>query len=324
MMMTTTTKPTESVDLDRLTRYDHRGALMVPDQTGDYFLVPDVRAAVAQARASQPAPAQQTETPQQRPIAIVPFAQTIGRADGSVETHYFEGAKPERKVGADERALFEAHAKRKSLSIDCATVKGRRIYSNERTQAAANAWDARAALAQQSAGQPSNGEKAASWFNTLAECARLLGLPDDEPIPSGVLRAVQALTQPAGQPAPGAGQEPVADDRWQLVPKYSTLAMDDVLRDAGVRWPTRLWPAVLKVAPAAPVSAPSDERAAVADGFVLAPRKLTDEMRAAARHKLGFTQMYEAAIAAAPAAQEVEPDRPLGQRCDYDWDWNGQ
>jgi hypothetical protein len=32
------------------------------------------------------------------------------------------------------------------------------------------------------------------WFNVLLKCARLLDLPNDEPIPSGVLKAVEALT----------------------------------------------------------------------------------------------------------------------------------
>jgi hypothetical protein len=41
-------------ELDKLTRYDHRGCLMAPDQTGDYFLVPDVRNLLAQARATLP------------------------------------------------------------------------------------------------------------------------------------------------------------------------------------------------------------------------------------------------------------------------------
>lgn len=47
--MTTTHTQPAGCDLDSLTRYDHRGALMVPDQTGDYFLVPDVREAAARA-----------------------------------------------------------------------------------------------------------------------------------------------------------------------------------------------------------------------------------------------------------------------------------
>jgi len=38
-----------------------------------------------------------------------------------------------------------------------------------------------------------NLRKAAYWFNTLVACARALDLPDDEPIPSGVLRLVQNL-----------------------------------------------------------------------------------------------------------------------------------
>ncbi|WP_371763345.1 hypothetical protein [Massilia sp.] len=54
---------------------------------------------------------------------------------------------------ADELEQFEAHAKRKHLSTDGVTIRGQRVYSNEKTQAAANAWQARAALAQQ-AGAP--------------------------------------------------------------------------------------------------------------------------------------------------------------------------
>lgn len=34
------------------------------------------------------------------------------------------------------------------------------------------------------------------WFGILVKCARLLNLPTDEPIPSGVLRAVEKLTAP--------------------------------------------------------------------------------------------------------------------------------
>jgi hypothetical protein len=50
------------------------------------------------------------------------------------------------------------------------------------------------ALAQQGAAQaPLDASKAVYWFDMLAKCARLLDLPDDEPIPSGVLRAVEKL-----------------------------------------------------------------------------------------------------------------------------------
>jgi len=38
-----------------------------------------------------------------------------------------------------------------------------------------------------------NYSKAAYWFGVLAECARTLDLPADEPIPSGVLRLVQNM-----------------------------------------------------------------------------------------------------------------------------------
>ena len=51
--MTHSTTAAQPLDLDSL-RFDHRGALMVPDPTGDYILVPDVRALIAQARAAQP------------------------------------------------------------------------------------------------------------------------------------------------------------------------------------------------------------------------------------------------------------------------------
>lgn len=55
----------------------------------------------------------------------------------------------------------------------------------------------------------------------------------------------KAATQPAAQSAvavPGG---------WQLVPKYSTIEMDTLLHGEGVRFPTRMWQALLKVAPAA-------------------------------------------------------------------------
>lgn len=44
-------------------------------------------------------------------------------------------------------------------------------------------------------------EKAGHWFACLTECAKLLDLPDDEPIPSGVVKAVAALTAKAAHTA---------------------------------------------------------------------------------------------------------------------------
>lgn len=36
-------------------------------------------------------------------------------------------------------------------------------------------------------------KKDAHWFDTLSKCAKILDLPDDEPIPSGVLRRVTEI-----------------------------------------------------------------------------------------------------------------------------------
>lgn len=42
--------------------------------------------------------------------------------------------------------------------------------------------------------QPPDAGKAVYWFSVLVKCARLLDLPTDEPIPAGVLAAVERLT----------------------------------------------------------------------------------------------------------------------------------
>jgi hypothetical protein len=42
------------------------------------------------------------------------------------------------------------------------------------------------------------------WFSVLTKCARLLNLPPDEPIPSGVMRAVERLAAPEASTLPDA------------------------------------------------------------------------------------------------------------------------
>jgi hypothetical protein len=60
--------------------------------------------------------------------------------------------------------------------------------------------------------------KAVYWFGVLEKCARLLDLPNDEPIPSGVLRAVTDLVaQPGAGQAAQAGADETKDAaryRW--------------------------------------------------------------------------------------------------------------
>jgi hypothetical protein len=54
-------------------------------------------------------------------------------------------------------------------------------------------------------------EKGLYWFSCLVKCARLLGLTDDEPIPSSVVAAVERLTAAPAQPV-AAQAGPVALD----------------------------------------------------------------------------------------------------------------
>ena len=78
-------------------------------------------------------------------------------------------AEPSVTAG-DERALFKAHAKRQHLSTDGVTIKGRVVYSNNVTQAASNAWQARAALASPAVSQKDGAAYSAPFTTDVPQC----------------------------------------------------------------------------------------------------------------------------------------------------------
>lgn len=63
--------------------------------------------------------------------------------------------------------------------------------------------------------EPGIAAKSAHWFAALSKCARLLNLPDDEPIPSGVVAAVERVTKQPTTPA-AASDKALLDalDAW--------------------------------------------------------------------------------------------------------------
>lgn len=67
---------------------------------------------------------------------------------------------------------------------------------------------------------------------------------------------------------------------------------------------------------------PAASAPTVPEGWKLTPVILTDEMRRAAYHKIGFTQMYEAAIASAPAAPSASADAVIEAKAEPEECWS--
>jgi hypothetical protein len=115
MEMTDHTAPA-GIDLDSLPRYDHRGALLVPDQSGDYLFIDDVRQALAR-RAAQAAPAAderaQFEAAWRKRYQMpddLPFAKFVGgQYDAPAVDDAFTGWKLARAALAQQSSHSIAH-----------------------------------------------------------------------------------------------------------------------------------------------------------------------------------------------------------------------
>lgn len=126
-MKTDTHSTATSIDLAALQRYDHRGALMVPDSTGDYLLVPDVREALARRTTDKaPKPVEQDagRVIDNNKLGILmahylkgtPIDGLLWRVDVTAEGLHraaavVQGAAAQQAGtgGADERALLVRH-----------------------------------------------------------------------------------------------------------------------------------------------------------------------------------------------------------------------
>jgi hypothetical protein len=95
--------------------------------------------------------------------------------------------------------------------------------SENRIEIAVHQWDSAAAA---DAGGL-DASKAVYWFDCLAKCARLLGLPDDEPVPSGVVAAVEKLA---------VIERPTAVTAGGLSPDVRTVleACESILRECSM------------------------------------------------------------------------------------------
>jgi hypothetical protein len=110
-----------------------------------------------------------------------------------------------------ERQNAELRQQLENERIESATLRhGARIATNR----AIDMEQQLAASADKTAATVQPHDKAIYWLSVLTKCAFLLNLPDDEPIPSGVLAAVEKL---AAAPQPQVAQNEDSRDAESVV-----------------------------------------------------------------------------------------------------------
>jgi len=106
-----------------------------------------------------------------------------------------------RSNDGKEQEAFEVWATSEQYEMETHPLHW--LFLNKRTYAARQGWKAALEYVSKAMNAPSREEATAAqaddsfkpvyWFSILTKCARLLNLPTDEPIPSGVVLAVEKL-----------------------------------------------------------------------------------------------------------------------------------